>query len=161
MILSRDNEVVGTIKAMMLESREACVNYMTPLGLHHIMQAGFHYGPQPGYAKSSRLDWTSVYYHRADSDGLGFDRSSSGSNATSQYFQPWRERFDKMETCPEEYLLWFHHVPWDHKMQSGRTMWEEVCYRYHAGVDYVKAMKQTWATQEKHIDRDIYLHVQR
>jgi alpha-glucuronidase len=124
------------------------------------MQAGFHYGPQPDYAKSSRLDWTSVYYHRADSSGLGFDRSSSGSNATSQYFQPWRERFDNIETCPEEYLLWFHHVRWDRKMQSGRTMWEELCYRYHIGVDYVKAMRRTWAALEKHIDRDIYLHVQ-
>ncbi|MGB2864814.1 MAG: alpha-glucuronidase family glycosyl hydrolase [Sedimentisphaerales bacterium] len=160
MTLSGDSDVVGTIKEMMMGSREACVNYMTPSGLHHIMQAGFHYGPQPGYAKSSRLDWTSVYYHRADSAGLGFDRSSSGSNATSQYFQPWREQFDKIETCPEEYLLWFHHVRWDHKMQSGRTLWEELCYRYYTGVDYVKAMRRTWAGLEKHIDRDIYLHVQ-
>jgi len=160
MTLSRDSNVVGTIKAMMMGSREACVNYMTPIGLHHIMQAGFHYGPQPGYAKSSRLDWTSVYYHRADSTGLGFDRSSSGSNATSQYFSPWRERFDKIETCPEEYLLWFHHVRWDHKMQSGRTLWEELCYRYHTGIDYVKEMRRTWAGLEKHIDRDIYSHVQ-
>ncbi|TSA54782.1 MAG: alpha-glucuronidase [Planctomycetaceae bacterium] len=160
MTLSRDSDVVGTIKEMMLGSREACVNYMTPLGLHHIMQAGFHYGPQPGYAKSSRLDWTSVYYHRADSAGLGFDRSSSGSNATSQYFSPWRERFDKIETCPEEYLLWFHHVRWDRKMRSGRTLWAELCYRYYTGVDYVKAMRRTWAGLEKHIDQDIYSHVQ-
>jgi len=160
MTLSRDSDVVGTIKAMMLGSREACVNYMTPSGLHHIMQEGFHYGPQPSYAKSSRLDWTSVYYHRADNAGLGFDRSSSGSNATSQYFQPWRERFDNIETCPEEYLLWFHHVPWDRKMQSGRTLWDELCYRYHTGVDYVKSMRRTWAALEKHIDRDIYLNVQ-
>jgi alpha-glucuronidase len=160
MTLGRDSNVVGTVKAMMMGSREACVNYMTPLGLHHIMQAGFHYGPQPDYEKSSRLDWTSVYYHRADSAGLGFDRSSSGSNATSQYFSHWRERFDKIETCPEEYLLWFHHIRWDHKMQSGRTLWEELCYRYHTGVDYVTAMRRTWAGLEKHIDQDIYSHVQ-
>jgi alpha-glucuronidase len=160
MTLSRNDDVVKTIKSMMMGSREACVNYMTPLGLHHIMQAGFHYGPQPGYAKSSRLDWTSVYYHRADSVGLGFDRSSSGSNATSQYFPPWRQRFDKIETCPEKYLLWFHHVPWGHKMQSGRTLWDELCYRYNTGVGYVKEMRQKWATLQKDIDPDIFSHVQ-
>ena len=158
--LSRNDEVVKTIKSMMMGSREACVNYMTPLGLHHIMQAGFHYGPQPSYAKSSRLDWTSVYYHRADSVGLGFDRSSSGSNAASQYFPPWRQRFDKIETCPEKYLLWFHHVRWDHKMQSGRTLWDELCYRYNTGVSYVKEMRQKWATLKKDIDPDIFSHVQ-
>ncbi len=160
MTLSRNGGVVRTIKSMMMGSWEACINYMTPLGLHHIMQAGFHYGPQPGYVKSSRLDWTSVYYHRADSIGLGFDRSSSGSNATSQYFPPWRERFDSVETCPEKYLLWFHHVPWDRKMKSGRTLWEELCYRYHTGVDYVKAMRRKWSTLEDLIDQDMYLHVQ-
>jgi alpha-glucuronidase len=158
--LSRNRDVVETVKAVMMGSREACVNYMTPLGLHHIMQAGFHYGPQPGYAQSSRLDWTSVYYHRADSTGLGFDRSSSGSNATSQYFSPWRERFDRIETCPEEYLLWFHHVRWDHTMESGRTLWEELCYRYQTGVDYVRTMRQKWATLEKEVDQDVYSRVQ-
>jgi alpha-glucuronidase len=160
MTLSRDNDVVRTIKSMMMGSWEACINYMTPLGLHHIMQAGFHYGPQPGYARSSRLDWTSVYYHRADSAGLGFDRSSTGSNAASQYFSPWRERFDSVETCPEKYLLWFHHVSWDYKMESGRTLWQELCYRYNAGVDYVKAMRRKWSNLEGRIDKDIYLHVQ-
>jgi alpha-glucuronidase len=160
MTLSRNDDVVKTIKSMMIGSREACVNYMTPLGLHHIMQAGFHYGPQPGYAKSSRLDWTSVYYHRADSAGLGFDRSSSGSNATSQYFSPWRQRFDSIETCPKKYLLWFHHVQWDRKMQSGRTLWQDLCYRYNTGVDYVEELRQKWATLEKDIDPDIYKHVQ-
>jgi alpha-glucuronidase len=160
MTLSRNEDVVKTIKSMMMGSREACVNYMTPLGLHHIMQAGFHYGPQPDYAKSSRLDWTSVYYHRADGVGLGFDRSSSGSNATSQYFPPWRQRFDSIETCPEKYLLWFHHVRWDHKMQSGRTLWDELCYRYNAGVDYVKEIRRKLSTFEKDIDPDIFSHVQ-
>ena len=160
MTLSRNDDVVKTIESMIMDSREACVNYMTPLGLHHIMQAGFHYGPQPDYAKSSRLDWTSVYYHRADSVGLGFDRSSSGSNATSQYFPPWRQRFDKFETCPEKYLLWFHHVRWDHKMRSGRTLWDELCYRYNTGVGCVKEMRQKWATLEKDIDPDIFSHVQ-
>ena len=159
MTLSRNDNIVRTIKSMMMGSWEACINYMTPLGLHHIMQAGFHYGPQPSYSRSSRLDWTSVYYHRADSAGLGFDRSSSGSNATSQYFSPWRERFDSVETCPEKYLLWFHHIPWDYKMESGRTLWQELCYRYNTGVDYVNQMRQKWSTLEGHIDHDIYLHV--
>ena len=160
MTLSRKSKVVKTIKSMMMGSWEACVSYMTPLGLHHIMQADFHYGPGPQHDKSSRLDWTSVYYHRADANGLGFDRSSTGSNATSQYFSPPRETFDDVNKCPEKYLLWFHHVPWDHKMKSGRTLWEELCYRYYTGVNYVKEMEHKWATLEKDIDHDIYLHVQ-
>jgi alpha-glucuronidase len=158
--LTRDANAVNTIKSMMMGSWEACVNYMTPLGLHHIMQEGFHYGPQPSLDKSGRVDWTSVYYHRADANGLGFDRSSTGSKATSQYFSPLRETFDDVNTCPEKYLFWFHHIPWDYKMKSGRTLWEELCYRYYIGVDYVKDMERKWATLKKDIDPDIYLHVQ-
>ncbi len=158
MSLSNDDEVVDTIKSMMMGSWEACVNYMTPLGLHHIMQEGFHYGPQPGHDKG-RPDWTSVYYHRADSDGLGFDRSSSGSNATSQYFSPLREQFDNINTCPEKYLLWFHHVNWDHRLQSGNTLWEELCHRYCKGVNYVSDMIVRWDALEGKIDNDIYMHV--
>ncbi len=157
--LTSDANAVNTIKSMMMGSWEACINYMTPLGLHHIMQEGFHYGPQPQLDKSGRIDWTSVYYHRADANGLGFDRSSTGSNATSQYFSPLRETFDDVNTCPEKYLLWFHHVPWDHKTESGRTLWDELCYRYYTGVDYVKEMERKWAALEKDIDPDICLHV--
>ncbi len=160
MTLSRDKNAVQTIKSMMIGSWQACINYMTPLGLHHIMQAGFHYGPGPDHANAPRLDWTSVYYHRADNIGMGFDRSSSGSSATSQYFSPLREQFDNIETCPEKYLLWFHHVPWDHKTKSGRTLWDELCYRYYLGVNYVKKMRITWATMEKSVDKEIFLHVQ-
>jgi alpha-glucuronidase len=159
MTLSRRNNVVKKIKSMMMGSWEACVNYMTPLGLHHIMQEGFHYGPQPQLDKSGRLDWTSVYYHRADANGLGFDRSSTGSQATSQYFSPNAKRFDNLKKCPEKYLLWFHHVSWDHKMKSGRTLWKELCRRYYTGVDYVKEMEHKWAALEKDIDPEIYLHV--
>jgi alpha-glucuronidase len=158
MSVSNDDEVVDTIKSMMMGSWEACVNYMTSLGLHHIMQEGFHYGPQPGHDKG-RPDWTSVYYHRADSDGLGFDRSSSGSNATSQYFSPFREQFDNINTCPEKYLLWFHHVNWDHRLQSGNTLWEELCHRYCKGVGYVSDMIVRWDALEGKIDNDIYMHV--
>ncbi len=159
MTLSKDDSVAQKIKAMMAGSWEACINYMTPLGLHHIMQAGFHYGPQPSYARSQRQDWTSVYYHRADSNGLGFDRSSIGSKATSQYFSPWREQFDSIETCPEKYLLWFHHVPWDHKMKSGRTLWDELCVKYYSGTDYVDKMIEDWAGLEGKIDPEIFTHV--
>lgn len=158
--LTRDPDAVNTIKSMMMGSWEACVNYMTPLGLHHIMQEGFHYGPQPSLSRSGRIDWTSVYYHRADKKGLGFDRSSSGSNATSQYFSPLRETFDDVSTCPEKYLLWFHHIPWDYKTESGRTLWYELCCRYYNGVDYVKEMSRKWAKLEKHIDPEIHRHVQ-
>ncbi len=160
MTLNKDARVVQAVKSMMAGSWQACINYMTPLGLHHIMQAGFHYGPAPDHSRSRRLDWTSVYYHRADKTGLGFDRSSSGSNATSQYFSPLREQFDNIETCPEKYLLWFHHVPWDYKMESGRTLWDELCHRYHLGVNYVKQMRTNWAALEKSIDHEIFLHVQ-
>jgi alpha-glucuronidase len=159
MTITSDNSVVEKIKSMMIGSWEACINYMTPLGLHHIMQAGFHYGPQPSYARAPRRDWTSVYYHRADEAGLGFDRSSSGSNATSQYFSPLRERFDSVETCPEKYLLWFHHVRWDYKMKSGRTLWDELCHRYYEGTDYVDKMYDTWQSLEKNIDSEIFAHV--
>ncbi len=159
MTLSQDSGVVKRIKTMMMGSREACVNYMTPLGLHHIMQEGFHYGPQPDFA-NSRTDWTSVYYHRADSLGLGFDRSSSGSNATGQYFPPVRDMFDDIDTCPEKYLLWFHHVSWDRKMKSGRTLWDELCYRYYSGVNYVKEMRAEWQALENNIDPGIFVHVQ-
>ena len=144
----------------MTGSWQACINYMTPLGLHHIMQAGFHYGPQPSYSRAQRQDWTSVYYHRADKTGLGFDRSSAGSNATSQYFSPLREQFNSIKTCPEKYLLWFHHVPWDHKTTSGRILWDELCYRYYLGVNYVQQMRTDWESIKKNIDPEIFLHVQ-
>jgi len=160
MTLSRDEQVVRTVNAMMMGSWEACINYMTPLGLHHIMQAGFHYGPQPSYANAPRQDWTSVYYHRADKHGVGFDRSSTGSNATSQYFSPVRERFDNVATCPEKYLLWFHHLPWDHKMASGRTLWQEIQRHYDAGIETVKQMQTTWETLKGRIDPEIFSHVQ-
>ncbi len=159
--LTRDAYAVKTIKSMMMGSWEACVSYMTPLGLHHIMQNGFHYGPEPQLSKSGRIDWTSVYYHRADANGIGFDRSSSGSNATSQYFSPNTEVFDNIKTCPEKYLLWFHHVPWDYKVKSGRTLWEEMCYKYYKGVDYVKEMSRTWTSLKKHIDPGIHQQVQK
>jgi alpha-glucuronidase len=159
MTISNDDGIVSTIRSMMMGSWEACVNYMTPLGLHHIMQPGFHYGPGPDHARNRRRDWTSVYYHRADSTGLGFDRSSSGSNAVSQYFSPLREQFNDINTCPEKYLLWFHHVNWNHRMRSGRSLWEELCYKYYSGTEYVDRMIGSWNSLENKLDRMLFLHV--
>lgn len=158
MSLTHEPKAIATITNMMLGSWEACVNYMTPLGLHHIMQEGFHYGPQPSHDQG-REDWTSTYYHRADTNGIGYNRSSSGSNATSQYFSPLRETLDNIKTCPEKYLLWFHHLPWNYKMKSGYSLWDELCIKYYSGTDYVDKMIIDWNSIEPAIDSDIYLHV--
>jgi alpha-glucuronidase len=158
MTLSNDAGTVAGVSSMMMGSREACVNYMTPLGLHHIMEVDVHYGPGPQNNKG-REDWTSIYYHRADSIGLGFDRSSSGSNAVGQYFPPLRTVFDNLETCPEQYLLWFHHVRWDHRMKSGRTLWEELCGKYVSGTDYVQGMSDKWLSLEGRLDPRIFSSV--
>ncbi|MBP8960204.1 MAG: alpha-glucuronidase [Bacteroidales bacterium] len=153
MTFSNDNYCIDKIKKIMMASRENAVNYMTPLGLHHIMYAGHHYGPAP-WVSRGRQDWTSVYYHRADSNGIGFDRTTSGSNAVSQYFSPVREIFNNPETCPENLLLWFHHLPWDYKMKSGRTLWEELCYKYHEGVNGVREARKEWQELKTCIDTD-------
>jgi alpha-glucuronidase len=158
MSISNDSAVVSHVQSMMMGSREACVNYMTPLGLHHIMQVDFHYGPGPQH-NTGREDWRSTYYHRADSIGLGFDRSSTGSNAVSQYFSPLREKYDNINTCPEKYLLWFHHIAWDYKMISGKTLWEELCAKYYSGTKYVDGMIDTWSSLEASVDPEIYSHV--
>jgi len=154
-----DSEVVASIKKIMLESRETTVNYMTPLGLHHIMGRGHHYGPGP-WVTGGRPDWTSLYYHKADKEGIGFDRTPSGSNATGQYFKPVADMFANLETCPEEYLLWFHHLPWDYKMKSGKTLWEEICIHYYDGVKSVRNMQVAWGALQDKIDSEKFKHVQ-
>jgi alpha-glucuronidase len=157
-----DARFVEPAKAMMLGSREAPVDYMTPLGLHHLMAKDHHHGPGPWVSPERdhvRADWTSVYYHRADSDGIGFDRSATGSDAVAQYRSPLRERFGDPATCPENLLLWFHHVRWDHVMRSGRTLWDELCHRYAAGVDFVRGMRDTWAALAPYVDADRHTHV--
>lgn len=143
----------------MLASREVLVDYMTPLGLHHIMGTGHHYGPAPWVSNAGRADWNPVYYHRADSFGIGFDRTKTGSNALAQYAPEVRKIYADSNTCPEEYLLWFHHVSWNHKMKSGRTLWEELCYKYYTGVDSVRWMQQTWNNMERYIDKERFDHV--
>ena len=142
---TRDKAFVNPMTEVMMASREACVDYMMPLGLHHIFQFDHHYGPDPGGFKPDYpLEWCPVYYHQADSLGVGFNRSSTGTNATSQYRAPYRSQYDDLSTCPENLLLWFHHVPWDYKMKSGRTLWEELCAHYDRGVAEVDRFHEVW-----------------
>jgi len=159
MTFSNDKEVVKTLKEIMIASREIAVSYMTPIGLHHIMAEGHHYGPGPWVAVSGRPDWTSVYYHQADSLGIGFERTTKGSNALRQYYPEVKEKFSNLETCPDEYLLWFHHLDWDYKMKSGRTLWEELCHKYYSGVDSVKWMVDKFSTLSGKIDEERFEHV--
>lgn len=158
MSITTDSDAIETIKTMMMGTWEACINYQEPLGLHHQMDNS-HYGPGPEISRASRIDWTPAYYNKADEKGLGFDRSSTGSNFTSQYFSPWKEIYDNIETCPDKYLLWFHHVPWDYKMKSGRTLWDELCVKYYQGTDYVEQMAKTWQTMKGKVDPEIFEHV--
>ena len=153
MTFSNDPAVVEPVKAMMLASREAVVNYMTPLGLAHQMAEGHHYGPGPWVA-GGRPDWMSVYYNRADSGGLGFDRTPAGSDAVSQYFPPLRQEFASRDSCPEQYLLWFHHVGWQQRLKTGRTLWEELLRHYQMGIDTVRWMQGTWDALAGRIDAE-------
>lgn len=158
MTYSNDPVFLEPVREMMLSSREAVVNYMTPLGLHHIMGGGHHYGPAPWISRMPRADWTSVYYHKADENGIGFDRTASGSNALEQYAPEVRTIYEDPETCPEEYLLWFHHLPWDFKMKSGKTLWDEICLHYQQGVNEVRQMQQTWENQKEKVDEERWEH---
>lgn len=153
MTFTNDTGFVSPVKQIMMASREHVVNYMTPLGLHHIMSEGTHYGPGPWVNGAERPDWNSTYYHRADSAGIGFDRTSKGTNAVAQYFPPVRDMFEHVEKTPEEYLLWFHHLPWTYKLKSGNTLWNEIVDRYYFGVSAVQLTKHTWAGMEPHVDQ--------
>jgi alpha-glucuronidase len=159
MTFSNDPVFVTPVVQMMMGSREAVVDYMTPLGLHHLMSRGSHYGPGPWVASASRADWNSIYYHRADTAGIGFDRSRTGSNAVEQYAPPVAKQFGNLATVPEKNLLWFHHVPWDHRMASGRTLWDELVVRYTRGVESVRAMRKTWAGLDSYIDPERHKEV--
>jgi alpha-glucuronidase len=159
MTFTNDSEAVNKISAMMISSRETIVNYMTPLGLHHLMGWDHHYGPAPWIKDKHRADWTSVYYHKADSSGIGFDRTKTGSNAVDQYFPEVAQMFSSLETCPEEYLLWFHHVDWNYQLKSGNTLWEELCFRYYQGADSVRKMLTTWESLKGKIDEERFEHL--
>jgi alpha-glucuronidase len=154
---------LAPVKQIMLESREVAVHYSMPLGLHHIF-AGLnnsHYGPGPWFApKGIRIDWTSPYYHKADTSGIGFDRTTQGSGAVGQYHEPLSSLFNNPETCPEIYLLWFHHLPWDYKMKDGRILWDELCYTYEKGVNEVRQFQKTWDNVQPYIDAQRFSEVQ-
>ena len=156
---SNDKSFIEPVQKMMLRSHEILVNYMTPLGLTHIMYNGHHYGPMPWGNTLNRPDWNPVYYHKADSTGIGFDRTVTGTNALAQYAPEVQKQFNDINKCPEDYLLWFHHVPWNHKMRSGRTLWDELCYKYYSAVDSIKGIQQQWNKMEKYIDKERFHHV--
>jgi alpha-glucuronidase len=161
MTLTREPKALAVIERIMLESHDALVSYMTPLGLHHIMWGGHHYGPAPWENKFERADWNPVYYHKADALGLGFDRTASGSNAIEQYSPAVRAIFGNPAATPEKYLLWFHHVPWDRKMRSGRTLWDELALHYQRGVDWVRAARKEWDALAGTIDAERHAAVKR
>jgi alpha-glucuronidase len=159
MTFSNDASFVSAAADMMMASRETVVDYMTPLGLHHLMAEGGHYGPGPWVAGSRRADWNSIYYHRADAQGIGFDRTARGSNAVAQYAPPVAAEFASAARIPEKFLLWFHHLPWDFRTQSGRPLWDELVHRYTRGVDAVKGMRKAWADLAPYVDAQRHAQV--
>lgn len=160
MTFSKNNEFVEPVKNLMLSSRETIVDYMMPLGLHHIFAEDHHYGPEPWLSQAAREDWTSVYYHKADTIGLGFNRTTTGSDAVSHYFPPLNNIYNDISACPENLLLWFHHVPWNYKMNNGKTMWDALCYKYDSGVQQVREYQKVWDRMEQYIDSKRFEEVQ-
>lgn len=160
MTFSNDENFVNPVKEMMLKSREAVVNYMTPFGLHHIMDTGHHYGPGPWVSNLSRPEWNPTYYHKADKNGIGFDRSKTGSNATAQYNKEVAQVFNDVKTCPEKDLLWFHHLSWDYKLKNGQTLWNGMALKYQEGVDEVATMQTTWKKMGNYVDKTRFKEVQ-
>ena len=161
MTFTNDTDFLTSVKEIMMNSHEAAVSYMMPLGLHHLFAWEHHYGPEPWcYFEWARPDWLPGYYHQADSAGLGFDRSNTGSSAVSHYYSPLKEEFNDIRICPEKFLLWFHHVPWDYQMKSGRILWDELCYKYQEGVDQVRDFQKQWDRLEKFLDKERFWDVQ-
>jgi alpha-glucuronidase len=159
MTFSNEARFVSPVVSIMMGSREAVVDYMTPLGLAHLMASGHHYGPGAWQSGGPRADWTPPYYHRADAQGIGFERGAGGSNAIAQYAAPLAAVYGDSRLTPEKYLLWFHHLPWDHRMASGRTLWDELVIHYTAGVDYVRRMRGTWSALSPYVDSERYAQV--
>ena len=157
-----DQHFLNPMKKLMVESHETCVNYMMPLGLHHIFAGTHHYGPEPWYSpKDIRADWTPPYYHQANSEGLGFDRTHNGTDAVSQYPKELCDQYNDINTCPEKYLAWFHHVPWQHRMHSGRTFWDELCHKYADGVTGARQMLAKWDAMKEFVDEERFNDIQR
>ena len=159
---SGEERLISPVKQLMMDSHEACVSYMMPLGIHHIFAGTHHYGPEPWYSpKGLRADWTPPYYHRADSIGLGFDRTLTGSANVKQYPEELSRLYNDINTCPENLLAWFHHVPWDHRMKSGRTFWDELCHKYDDGVHEARRFLTVWDAMQPYVDRQRFDEVQR
>ncbi len=159
---TQDARFLEPVQRMMMGSREACVNYMMPLGLHHIFKFDHHYGPEPdGFKAEYPLEWCPVYYHKADTAGVGFDRTqATGTGATRQYRSDCQAVYEDLRTCPDEYLLWFHHLPWTYTMRSGHTLWQDLCYKYNEGVAWVEAWRYFWASSTRqYIDDEQWLKV--
>jgi alpha-glucuronidase len=159
MTFGNDPQFLSIAARMMLRSREIAVEYMTPMGLHHLMGTGHHYGPAPWVNNLSRADWNPVYYHKADSAGIGFDRTTTGSKALDQYTPEARRQWENPKTMDQQYLLWFHHLPWTWTTQSGRSVWDELCYQYNKGVDSVRWMQQCWQSIQGKIDEERFTQV--
>ncbi|MGQ1948211.1 alpha-glucuronidase family glycosyl hydrolase [Geofilum sp. OHC36d9] len=158
---TEDPDFVDPVVEVMMRSREAVVNYMTPLGLHHLMGWNHHHGPEPWCTvEGARPDWLPSYYHRASEDGIGFDRSSTGSNSVNQYFSPVKDLYNNVSTCPENLLLWFHHLPWDYRMHNGQTLWNELVYKYYDGVGEVRYFQKEWDRLEGYVDHQRFSDVQ-
>src|SRR5690606_38343777 len=149
---SNDENFVKPMTELLIESREAVVNYMTPLGLHHLMDTNHHYGPGPWVSELARPEWNPTYYHKADAEGIGFDRTQTASDAIMQYAEPVAQRFEQLEQCPENLLLWFHHLPWDYTLSDGHTLWDSLGLQYQKGVDQVRAMQKTWEQMSPYVD---------
>jgi alpha-glucuronidase len=161
MTFTRDEGFIRPVQDMMLSSRETCVNYMMPLGLHHIFAFDHHYGPEPwGDRPGGRPDWMPWYYHNADSAGIGFDRTRTGSNAVSQYFPPLNEIYNDVERCPENLLLWFHHVSWGYVMKNEHSLWDNLCSKYDEGVQQVRTYQKVWDRMEPYVDAQRFREVQ-
>ena len=160
MTWGKDPAVVEPVVDMMMQSREAVVNYMTPLGLNHLMATGHHYGPGPWVDDLARADWNPTYFHRADASGIGFDRTKSGSNAVAQYAPKVAACFGARDCVPEAYLLWFHHVGWDERMRSGRTLWDDLLAHYDLGVEQVRGMRRVWRSLQGRVDAERYAEVE-
>ncbi|PIB27287.1 alpha-glucuronidase family glycosyl hydrolase [Maribacter sp. 4G9] len=156
---SNNSELVSLLRPMMITSREAVVNYMNPLGLHHLFDTGHHYGPGPWVDNLGRPDWNPTYYHNADENGIGFDRTKTGSNALEQYSKEVSDIFGNLKTCPEAYLLWFHHLPWDYSLNNGNSLWDGLALKYQEGVDEVSEMINTWERARPFITPDQYQEV--
>ncbi len=162
MTFSLDSSFIVSVTDIMMRSREAVVNYMTPMGLHHLMGWSHHHGPEPWTEiADARPDWLPGYYHKASTFGIGFNRSSSGSNAVNQYFSPVKELYNDPRTCPENLLLWFHHLPWNYRMYNGITLWEALVYKYYSGVEEARFFQSKWDGLQGLIDEERFLEVQK